>query len=262
MDTYKHFFRSFYNLIINNQLWLSLGWIDILQKYRRSYIGPLWTTLSMAILVLTLGVLYGMLFKQELNNYIPYLTAGIILWNFLSNVITEGASVFIEHTGYIKQINLNELTYIFKIFWRNIILLIHNLVILVIVLIIFHDSISINILYVIPGTFVFLINIFWIVLILSILSARFRDMPPLISSILLPIFYFTPVIWNKDQLNERAILSDINPFYHLIDLIRSPLLNHAPEPLTWKFTIVMACIGLLISIPIFQNNRKNLPYWL
>ena len=47
-------------------LWGRLGWNDILQRYRRSLLGPFWLTASMAIMVVSLGVLYANLFKTEI----------------------------------------------------------------------------------------------------------------------------------------------------------------------------------------------------
>lgn len=45
------------------QLWGLLGWQDILQRYRRSVLGPFWITASMGVLVTALGLLYANLFR-------------------------------------------------------------------------------------------------------------------------------------------------------------------------------------------------------
>src|SRR5690348_1337773 len=55
------------------ELWVTLGWHDIRQRYRRSLIGPFWLTLSMGILVGTLGFLYSGLFGQPIREYLPRL---------------------------------------------------------------------------------------------------------------------------------------------------------------------------------------------
>src|SRR5882757_3806255 len=53
------------------RLWVTLGWNDILQRYRRSILGPFWLTASMAIMVIALGVLYAELFKTPVNDLLP-----------------------------------------------------------------------------------------------------------------------------------------------------------------------------------------------
>lgn len=50
-------------------LWGTLGWNEILQRYRRSTLGPFWLTTSMAIMVVALGVLYAELFQQKIDDF-------------------------------------------------------------------------------------------------------------------------------------------------------------------------------------------------
>jgi ABC-2 type transport system permease protein/lipopolysaccharide transport system permease protein len=59
------------------RLWGTLGWNEILQRYRRSTLGPLWLTASMAVMVIALGVVYAELFQQRIDDFIPFLCVGI-----------------------------------------------------------------------------------------------------------------------------------------------------------------------------------------
>ena len=81
------------------RLWISMGWQDIKQRYRRSMLGPFWLTLSMAIMIGTLGLLSGQLFAMELSIYMPFLTLGLIIWGFISAVVTDGCSSLIAAEG-------------------------------------------------------------------------------------------------------------------------------------------------------------------
>src|SRR5258708_2756319 len=69
------------------RLWLMLGWLDIRQRYRRAMIGPFWITISLAIMVGTLGVLYSSLFKLDVHEFMPYLAAGFCSWFLISSTI-------------------------------------------------------------------------------------------------------------------------------------------------------------------------------
>src|SRR5258707_15511449 len=61
------------------RLWFRLGWNDILQRYRRSILGPFWLTASTALMVIMLGVLYAELFNQPINDFIPFLCVGLLV---------------------------------------------------------------------------------------------------------------------------------------------------------------------------------------
>ena len=66
------------------KIWMALAWQDIKLRYRRSVIGPLWITLSMAITVYSMGFLYSRLFHMDLDSYFPYLVSGMLAWGVIS----------------------------------------------------------------------------------------------------------------------------------------------------------------------------------
>src|SRR5690554_1868513 len=76
------------------ELWITMGLQDLRRGYRRSVLGPLWLTLSLAILVTALGLLYGALMGTPKEVYIPHLALGFIAWNFIHGVITDSCNVF------------------------------------------------------------------------------------------------------------------------------------------------------------------------
>src|SRR5258707_11234822 len=70
------------------RLWFRLGWNDILQKYRRSVLGPFWVTASTATMVVALGVLYAELFNVRIDDFIPFFCAGLLVWNLIASYLT------------------------------------------------------------------------------------------------------------------------------------------------------------------------------
>src|SRR5690349_6821260 len=86
------------------RLWGRLGWNDILQRYRRSLLGPFWLTASMAIMVVALGVLYAEIFKIPVDKLMPYLSVGLVIWTLISSFLTEAGTLFTSSESYIKQI--------------------------------------------------------------------------------------------------------------------------------------------------------------
>src|SRR3954451_13688625 len=77
------------------ELWSTLGWHDIRQRYRRSVVGPFWLTLSMGMMIGGLAYLYGEVFGQNVSTYLPYLALGMIIFTFVSSLITEGSGTFV-----------------------------------------------------------------------------------------------------------------------------------------------------------------------
>src|ERR1041384_6850600 len=99
------------------QLWSTLGWHDIRQRYRRSIVGPFWLTLSMGIMVAGLAYLYGGLFGQNTKGYLPYVAAGMIVFSLISSLATEGAVVFIGSSSLILQLKAPLSVYVYQMIW-------------------------------------------------------------------------------------------------------------------------------------------------
>ena len=88
-------------------------------RYRRSMIGPFWLTISMGIMVFSLGLIYGDLFGMAVDRYLPFLTIGFLVWGLISAALNEGCQTFIESEGIIRQIDLPLSMFPLRVLWRN-----------------------------------------------------------------------------------------------------------------------------------------------
>lgn len=244
------------------RLWLLLAWVEIRQRYSRSMIGPFWLTLSMGILVTALGIVYGTLFGAKLSDYLPMLAIGFVFWTFISSSINEACNTYTNSGHYLKQIPLNRGIFIFQTLYRNIIVLAHNIVIVFIVLIIFKYNIINEIPLFILGFILLCWNLMWIMTLLAVICARYRDLPQIVASFLQVIFYITPILFKKEMLNKYPLLIELNPFAHLIEIVRAPLLGEATPVISWVVCLVMALLGSVISIWFHGRYRPRIPYWV
>ncbi|HEY5851878.1 MAG TPA: ABC transporter permease [Lysobacter sp.] len=239
-----------------------LGWHDIRQRYRRSLIGPFWLTISTGVMVLALGILYAGLFKFDVSTYLPYLGVGLITWSLISTVINESGSIFVSSEQMVRQIKLPFSLHVHRMIWRNVIIFGHNCIIYVAILFYFKFEPGINVLYVIPGFTLLLINLFWVALLLGLLSARFRDIPQIVSSLMQVVFFLTPIMWLPDLLTSRPAIVELNPFHHMIELVRAPLLGKVPDTLSWTFSSIVAVGGWTVVMIMFSRYRRRIPYWV
>lgn len=246
----------------HRQLWGTLALHDVRKKYRRSTLGPFWITLSMGVMVSALGFLYGQIFGQVLDEYLPYLAAGFIIWGLISAMILDGCHIFIASEGMIRQLNAPLSIYAYREVWSALIGFAHNIWIFVAVAAWFGMQPSWNILLFLPAILLVLINGFWMVLFLGLVSARFRDVPLIVASTVQVIFFITPIIWQPRMLPERALFLNLNPFYHLVEILRAPLLGQSPTWENWSTTILVAIVGWLITLIFYASYRWRIPYWV
>ncbi len=272
----------------HRELWGHLGWQDIKQRYRRSVIGPLWITISMGTTALALGLLYSVLLDAELPAFLPYITAGFIIWNFILGCITEGTDVFIANEGLIKHLPAPITVHVMRMVWRQVLFLAHNLVIYVIVMVIFFGTlsekytmtaggteqpgISWTILLAIPGFVLLTVNAVWVALLFGVISTRFRDIPPVVNSFINLVFFMTPIVWDADILTKvtksdgdsqwRMLIAELNPVYHFVEVVRAPLLGHYVDWHHWAVVGGFTVLGWLGALVILRNYRARVSYWV
>jgi ABC-type polysaccharide/polyol phosphate export permease len=241
-----------------------LGWQDVRLMYRRSVLGQFWITLSMAITFVAIGSVFGLIFNSPIVQYLPFLGCGLVFFNFLSSVLNEGATAFISAEAFIRQLPLPPVIFFLRSIWRSFFVLFHNAVALVILLLVFPPGVSAATFLVIPGVIVAGAGMAGLALAIAMLATRYRDVPQIVGAIVGVCFYLTPIVWLPEALPQpaRDVLLTWNPFNHLIQVMRDPLLNVYPSWQAWGAAIGLAVVFLLIGIGAYTWKRRQLAFWV
>jgi ABC-type polysaccharide/polyol phosphate export permease len=240
----------------------ALGWLDIRQRYRRSILGPLWLTFSMAVMVGSLGILYGALFQLPFDDFLPFLALGFLAWGIISMTVNDGCVVFTSSDSFIKQIKLPLSLYVYQMVWRNLIIFAHNIIVYVVVALYFQIWPGATALLALPGLVLILLNAVWVGIFFGMLCARFRDVPQIVASLMQVAFFLTPIIWKPELLGERVAFAQTNPFFHFVELLRAPLLGHAPSALSWAVVVAITIGGWALMFLFFRRFRARVAYWV
>lgn len=244
------------------RLWGLLAWQDVRQHYRRSLIGPFWVTISMGVMVTALGLLFSTVFNTNLADYLPFLATGLVVWSLIASMVNEGCGAFINAESIIKQIKLPLSVHGYRVACRALIIFAHNLLILAIVALLFPTRPGLIALLAAPGLALLCLNGVWACLLFGLVSARFRDVPLITANFMQVAFFLTPVFWRPEALPERAAVLQFNPFYHFLELVRAPLLGHAPGMVSWLVATGIALAGWLVMFIFYCRCRQRIAYWL
>lgn len=245
-----------------SKLWLFLGWSEIRLKYRRSTLGPWWITLSMAIFVAAMGVVYSRLFHQDVLSYLPFLICGMLVWMFISSSVIESSMIFKNSQGFIKQVKLPYFTYPLKFLFMNTVILLHNFVVYLILLCLSHIELSWHMLLALPGFILLAANVLWVSILLALIGTRFRDIPQIINSLVQVVFFISPITWLPKLVGENSLILKLNPVVYLLDIVRSPLLGQLPAMNSWITCISMCIVGSLFTFMMFAKYRSRIPFWI
>lgn len=241
----------------------TLGWLDIRLRYRGSTLGPFWLTISTGVMVVALGFLYSQLFKIDLKEYLPFLALSQVLWGYLSTVVSESCNTFLENEGVIRSVKMPFLVFSMRVVLRNLIVLGHNVVVFVVVFAVFKVWPGIGFVTVLPGLVLWVLDAIALTILLGGICARFRDIQPIVNSVMQIAFFLTPVIWKPDQLSPaHAALLWLNPFFDLLEIVRDPLLGWNARHMIWIGAAGYSVALLAITWAFFSRARGRIAYWV
>ena len=244
------------------RLAVALAWGDIKHRYRGSVLGPFWVTLTTAAMVAALGFFYSYILKVDPGTYFPWLAISLILWAMISQAITEGSDCFISAEGVIRQMPLSFTVHVLRTVVRNVMVAAHNLPLIFAVMFIFDVSPGLSGLAFLAGFLLFLCNAFWAAFFLGMICARFRDIPPIIASLMQLAFFLTPIIWLPEQLGDRAAWLALNPFNAIMETMRAPLLGRPLDAMVWLHALGYTAALWAVGLAFFTRFRGRIAFWV
>ncbi|MFD9678480.1 ABC transporter permease [Rhodococcus sp. NPDC059969] len=270
-QTFRRAFKDLRDGLNQRELWLSLGWQDIKQRYRRSVIGPFWITIATGVQATAIGILYAALLDMPLQEFLPYVTVGLIVWNLINASIIEGSEVFVANEGLIKQLPSALSVHIYRLVWRQILFFAHNLLIYVVMVVAFGvwRNLSWASLAAIPALGLIVLNALWVSIVFGIFATRYRDIAPILSSLTLLLFVLTPIMWTTQSLEaqggavrDRAKIAELNPLFHYLDIVRAPMIGQPQELYHWYIVITITVVGWAVALLALRKYRARVPYWV
>lgn len=257
--------RASEDLFLGFKRW-RLAWAlartDITHRYRGSVLGPLWLTISTGVMLVALGFLYAKLFQIDIRSYLPWLAVSLIIWGMISQAISEACTTITGAEAVVRQMPLPYSIHALRTVFRNAVVAAHNLPLIVIVFLIFGVSPGWGALMAIPGLVLLAVNAFWASLLLGMLCARFRDIPPIVASLVQIAFFVTPVIWKPELIDDGQVWLPLNPFFAVMETMRGPIMGTDVSLSVWLAAIFYTAIVWVVAQSFFTRFRNRVAFWV
>jgi len=245
-----------------SQLWFTLGNNDIVSRYRGSVLGPLWITLTTIAFIVGIGVLYAGIMKTPVDQYLPFIATGIVIWNFINQIILDGADAFLAASHVLRQTSIPLPLFIWRLTWRNILILAHQLPVLIIVAIWFHYLFKIDFPGALFGFLLIVINTTWFCFCAAIICARFRDLQQVLASSMQLLFFISPVIWTAKNDKGYSDIMKINPILHMLNVTRNPMLGKHFDINSAFILLILALSGWTLTFVLFASVRRRIVHYV
>ncbi|MBR0850302.1 ABC transporter permease [Bradyrhizobium diazoefficiens] len=235
--------------------WIHLATSDLRSKWRRSFLGALWSIVQPLGLTILLAVVLGKLFKTDIARYAPYILSGIIVWDCVVTTAIGGSMAFVQADAYIKQTRHPLAIYTLRTTLASLaVLAMASLGLIAWTLVVLPENFGlcwISALAIFP----LLGLICWpMATCLAFIGTPFRDLPHALGLILQALWFVSPIYFDAQLLRDNGLraLVDYNPIYHVLQFVRAPLLQGqwpSTENLAWCLTTfaVTAAFAWLIG---------------
>lgn len=246
-----------------NQISLAyfLAWYDVRHRYARSVIGPFWITLQTAIFVGCIGFVFSEISQVSVQDFLPYFSVSFVMWNFLAGATNNATTALLSAGGFIKDRGLPAYVFFVQCFFRHLLFLAHNAVVPLALFLVLGGASLTGAILAIPGFVIFAGIVLCVSLIAGALATRFRDVQPLVESVVNLAFLASPIMWKPDLLASRPYLLHFNPVVHLLAIWRAPLLGEA-----YPFDSLAISIVILVATgfaAVFAVRRlRRAAFWI
>jgi len=222
----------------------------------------MWVTVSLGIFSLVLSFVWSAIFKLNVREYLPFLLSGLIPWMMIASSVGESCTSLLGAEAIMKSRQFPYSILVHVVVARNAVIFAHNMLTYAIAALLCGVAINGYTILVLPGLLLLVLNLSWVCLLTAILCLRFRDFQQLVTIVLQVAMFVTPVFWPVEQLTgRRAIIVDTNVLYHLIEVVRAPLLGKLPPFESYAICLGLALIGWSLTYWVFSRKRHRLVYW-
>lgn len=245
------------------RLWSALAWEDLRQRFSRSYIGILWTTISFAVFVAVKVLIFSPLNDAGSASFALYVAIGFFAWVFINASVVDACAVFLSAETWIKSAPLPLTTWVLQAVLRNVILAGYSLIVVVLTGALVGHGAPLAGVVVSAAVFgLMIVNAWWLGTVLGAVCSRYRDVMHLVQTIMRVMFFLTPVLWLPDQLGGLWTYLRFNPLAHFVIALRDPVLYGTIPWLSLGVVLGVTVIGLAAAAWAHALVRSKIVFWL
>jgi ABC-type polysaccharide/polyol phosphate export permease len=239
-----------------------MGWTDIKQRYRNSVLGPFWLASGLALTIAGMSLLYSQILHVSVDQFAPYLAAGLMIWTFIASTATESCNGYTVAEGLIKSLQVPYFVYIFRVVARNLIVFGHNLIVVAIVWVLFGKVGHVKPLEALAGIALLIMFLTGLAMLFASIGAMFKDFIQIVTQAFQILIFITPVFWLTTSIGPRSAFLHLNPLYYIMEVVRQPLLGTTPTAFVFAGALGFTFASLIAGFIAYAISRKSVVFYV
>jgi ABC-type polysaccharide/polyol phosphate export permease len=239
-----------------------LAWRSLAKTYDRTSIGIWWIPLDVLFHFLTIGLVLSLVLGGD-GRYLPYFAPSFALWRIFTQSTIRGADLWNRSENLLRNFPLPKSLFLLQECGRSFYLFLLKFPVAIIIALTTGAFLTINIFFLPFGAILFLLNLSWIIVLFSLIGGRFPDFHRFLPSVMYALYIGSPILWQPERLGDKyQFVAQLNPIFHLMEVVRRPILGESPTTLSWSVVIILALAGWLVTFQALVRTHKEIVLWL
>ncbi len=232
---------------------------EIRGKYKKSYLGILWSFLAPLLMILVYAIIFPIILKSPEKNYTVFLMTAMIPWNYFTTTVTQGSFVMIANGNILKKVYFPREILPISVVTSGLINFLISCIIIFIFLFFTGIGFSVYLLFFPIYAIIEYFFILGVVLILSAVTVYLRDIEHIIGVILQALFYGTPIVYSMSSIPaEYEWIFKLNPMAYVVQGFRDILYyQKMPDMMGLLIISMITIVILIIGFRVFDKLQRN-----
>lgn len=249
----------------NPEFWALSGWLDIMVRNRQSRLGVFWLLVPPMVYIWGLGGFFASMMGASFSAFVGYVAIGYVVFRVISTIITESSGAFLASASFILDGHIRLTDFILRVVAKALFYFLVSLPVVAISMYISPDwhwqALPLGLL-----AFLWMMGITLCVgVVFAIIGARLPDLGQLVNNIFMFAFLLTPIIWHADTMPPESLRGQLvrfNPLFHMVEVVRAPLLG-APVPAdSYLYLAVFTVIAAIAATLAYRLFSRHVPVWV
>jgi ABC-type polysaccharide/polyol phosphate export permease len=246
------------------ELFGSLFRRDLRAKYKGSVLGLAWTLALPVLMMLVYLVVFSVLWEAQAtdaDDYWLFLLCGLPPWAFFSGSLQSSARSMIENANLIRKVRFPRQLVPLSIVATQVVAFAAMTAVVIVLSLVVLDGTASTAFLAIPVGALIVLFVGGLALAVSSLNAVLRDVEFVVSALLLPWFFLTPILYSLDDLpgaDTHPWLVDLihwgNPLTPAVESFRAPLFaGELPPAADFAYLVCAAVAALALGAAVFRS---------
>ncbi len=257
--------RDLNDSIRNPEFWALSSWLDIVVRYRQSRLGIFWLMAPAIVYIWGLGGFFASMQRIPMARFAAYVALGYTVFRMINAVIIESTTAFTSAGSFILDGHVRLTDFVLRVVAKALFYFLMSLPVVAVALAIHPDLQWSGVLFSLASLPLILFNALWIGVVFALVGARLPDLSQFIGNVFMFAFLLTPIIWHADTMpadSLRGLLMRLNPLFHMVELVRAPIVGDWIEPATLYYLGVMTVVGWAIALFAYRRYARFVPIWI